>query len=146
MNRPNVSGFWTLHGRTTRQLRNSYHCKYAASAHPGARVDDLYAVCGQAQRSVYWKGDVRGLLDHLRYREGGRLRKHNVSRFERGDVQKIGDLIRRLLFLTPEFKIFIVQPGLSKTKVESSQLELLAVTELYLQETYAIEFGVIAST
>ena len=128
-----------------RLLVHFFHCKYAASAHPGARVDDLYAVCGQAQRSVYWKGDVRGLLDHLRYREGGRLRKHNVSRFERGDVQKIGDLIRRLPFLTPEFKIFIVQPGLSKTKVESSQLELLAVTELYLQETYAIEVGVIAS-
>jgi hypothetical protein len=47
--------------------------------------------------------------------------------------------------LTPEFRIFIVQPGLSKGRAGEDQLALLAVTELYLQETYAIPLGVIAS-
>lgn len=36
-----------------------FHCKYSGEARPGGRVDDLYAVCGQAQRSVHWKGSVR---------------------------------------------------------------------------------------
>jgi hypothetical protein len=54
-------------------------------------------------------------------------------------------MARQVPFLIPEFKIFIVQPGLSKSRIETGQLDLLAVTELYLQETYAMEFGVIAS-
>lgn len=52
---------------------------------------------------------------------------------------------RRLRTLRPEFHISIVQPGLSQACAEMAQLELLAVTELYLQETYAVPFGVIAS-
>jgi hypothetical protein len=30
-----------------------YHCKYSLGA-PRARIDDLYVVCGQAQKSVRW--------------------------------------------------------------------------------------------
>jgi hypothetical protein len=128
-----------------RLLVHLFHCKFSKEDEPGARVEDLYTVCGQAQRSVYWKGDVRGLIDHLRYRETGRLSKHGKSRFERGDLSRLAEMARQVPYLTSEFKIFIVQPGLSKGKADVNQLELLAVTELYLQETYAIEFGVITS-
>lgn len=123
-----------------------FHCKYSGEATAGARVNDLYAVCGQAQRSVYWRGDVQRLLSHLRRREGARLRKHEVSRFERGDFALLDDISRSAPFLTPEFKIWIVQPGLSKEGASMDQLDLLAVTELYLRETHAIELGVIASS
>lgn len=41
--------------------------------------------------------------------------------------------------------IFIVQPGLSKRRVSSSQLELLSVAETYRLETYQLPFAVIAS-
>lgn len=128
-----------------RLLVHFFHCKYSSSEKPGARVDDLYAVCGQAQRSVYWKSDVAGLLAHLRQREVSRIDRHNVSRFERGDLIKLDEIARQVHFLTPEFVIFVVQPGLSKAAAETSQLELLAATELYLQETYNIPLGVIAS-
>lgn len=122
-----------------------YHLKYSQESRPGARIEDLYAVCGQAQRSVYWKGDVQALIEHLRNRDEGRTTKHNVSRFERGGLIRLIEISRQLPFLTPDFKIFVIQPGLSKAQASVSQLELLASTELYLQETFAIPFGVIAS-
>ena len=122
-----------------------FHCKYSGEEIPGARVNDLYAVCGQAQRSVFWRGNIGRLLGHLRRREEARLTKHEVSRFERGDFALLDDISRASPFLKPQFKIWIVQPGLSKDKVSAAQLDLLAVTELYLRETHAIELGVIAS-
>ncbi|GJD98716.1 MULTISPECIES: DEAD/DEAH box helicase [Methylobacterium] len=128
-----------------------YHCKYSSAATAGARVDDLYAVCGQTQRSVRWRGDVEGLLLHLRHRDELR-RKHAerrgtafVTRFERGDAKVLQELARKLPFLVPEFRISIVQPGLSRADAGTGQLELLAVTETYLKETYGIAMEVIAS-
>ena len=42
-------------------------------------------------------------------------------------------------------KICIVQAGLSKQRASTAQLELLAVTENYLLETYKIPLTIIAS-
>jgi hypothetical protein len=42
-------------------------------------------------------------------------------------------------------KIFVVQPGLSKSACTPDQLELLGVTENHLMETYQLPFAVIAS-
>jgi hypothetical protein len=128
-----------------RLLVDLFHCKYSQKDDPGARVEDLYVVCGQAQRSIYWKGDVRGLLGHLRSREARRMERHGVSRFEQGDLTKLDEILRQTQFLVPEFRIFVVQPGLSRTNATTTQLDLLAVTELYLKETYAIRLAVIAS-
>lgn len=124
-----------------------FHCKYSGKTTPGARVDDLYAVCGQAQRSISWRrDDATRLVRHLRCREESRLEKHpESSRFEKGDMSRLDHIAQRAHLLVPNFKIFIVQPGLSASRAEVNQLELLASTELYLQETYAIPFGVIAS-
>ena len=41
--------------------------------------------------------------------------------------------------------IFIVQPGLSRSKASNEQLELLSVTDNYLLETYKLPFSIIAS-
>ena len=112
---------------------------------PGARIEDLYAVCGQAQRSVHWKRDPRQLLEHLRRRETRRLQQSSVSRFERGDLPRLREMTRRAPLLIPQFTISIVQPGLARHLVKAEHLKLLAVTELYLQETYAAGFEVIAS-
>ncbi|MBD8678911.1 hypothetical protein [Sphingomonas sp. CFBP 13720] len=49
-----------------------YHCKFAGSPNAGARVDDPYAVCGQAQRNTQWRSAVPELFKHLRRREDGR--------------------------------------------------------------------------
>lgn len=128
-----------------RLITHFYHCKYTTEDNVGARVEDLYVVCGQAQRSAHWKFDVKGLLAHLRSREASRMLKYNVSRFERGDMSRLDEITRQMPYLTPEFKIFVVQPAYSRSKAEISHLDLFATTELYLQETAAAQFGVIAS-
>ncbi|WCS25713.1 hypothetical protein LOK46_02420 [Methylobacterium sp. NMS14P] len=134
-----------------RVLVHLYHCKFSKEAMPGARVDDLYAVCGQAQRSIHWRGDVEALLRHLRHRDELRRKAATrggtpfVTRFERGDANAVQAILRRLSHLVPEFRIFVVQPGLSRARAITSQLELLAVTEAYLQETFGIPMTVYAS-
>lgn len=127
-----------------------FHCKFSSEDYAGARVEDLYEVCGQAQRSAFWRPHFRVLADHMKRRDADRNKSHLVSRFERGDLAELSNLRRRAEMLEPRFKAYVVQPGLSKTKLEKSptknnQLELLGATELYLKETFELEFGVIAN-
>ena len=42
-------------------------------------------------------------------------------------------------------RAFIVQPGLSIAEVSKEQLELLAVTENYLKETFAVPLEIVGS-
>src|SRR5207244_976381 len=46
-----------------------YHCKYASAAEPGARVKDLYEVCGQAVRSARLAANPQAVIRHLERRE-----------------------------------------------------------------------------
>jgi len=108
-------------------------------------VEDLYVVCGQAQRSVHWKGDPSRLCKHLRLREQRRIGNGRNSRFERGDLKSLGKITSKVSSLEPDFTIWIVQPGVSKSAVSSEQLRLLASTELYLRETSDTPLKVIGS-
>lgn len=125
-----------------------YHCKYSESARPGGRVDDLYVVCGQAQRSVRWvssHGAQTGLFSRLLRHEASRISRGRPTRFERGNKQVLAlakDMSRlRKLAVS----VYVVQPGLSRAEASQSQLELLAVTERYLNDTYDLPFAVIGS-
>lgn len=126
-------------------LVHLFHCKYAKSKKIGVRVGDFYEVCGQAQKGVYWRSEVKKLFDRLKLRETNRKKTYGISRFEEGDLQKLDDLKRRSRFLRPEFHVYIVQPGLSAEKVDTSILDLLGATELYLRETFDVPLTVIAS-
>lgn len=64
---------------------------------------------------------------------------------ERGNLQQLRILARRAPRLRPEFKIFIVQPGLTTGTAGIEELELPSATELHLLETYRIPLTVIAS-
>lgn len=128
-----------------RLIIHLFHCKYSKEATPGARVDDLYAVCGQAQRSVHWKDDIDSLFEHLKLRDARRRALYNVSRFELGDLKTLAQIQRRLPYLNVELAVAVVQPGLSAQKAEATHLDLLATTELYLRETRGIGLRVIAS-
>jgi hypothetical protein len=125
-----------------------YHCKYSLAAAPGRRIEDLYEVCGQAQKSIAWMSshDKRtDLFTHLLRREARRQEAEVASRYEKGDNDLLLT-IREISRLCPvSLKIFIVQPGLSKAHATREQLELLSVSETYLMETYRLPFGVIAS-
>lgn len=85
------------------------------------------------------------MLDHLRHRAARRFQRQGVSGFERRALAHLNELARRLHLLTPEFRIAIVQPGLSRVQANANSLELLASTELHLQETYASPLSVITS-
>lgn len=125
-----------------------YHCKYSSEETAGARIADLYVVCGQAQTSVRWMSSPEkrtDLFTHLLRREAQRERAARPTRFERGDRQLVGTL-REMTYTTPvTLKIIIVQPGVSKARVSESQLRLLSVTENYLMETYQLPFLVVTS-
>lgn len=128
-----------------RLMVHFFHCKYSSEPTPGRRVDDLYVVCGQAQRSVWWAGNIQGLLSHLRRRESQRLEHCRVSRFELGDASRLAEVQKQARFLNPTVEVYIVQPGLSRSSVSERQLDLLSVTELYLKETYSVRLRVISS-
>lgn len=122
-----------------------YHCKFSGEAKPGGRVADLYPVCGQAQKSIRWREDLEHFLEHLKLREAKREEAGRPSRFERGDYRTLQDIRRRWSLLGIEFKVFIVQPGLSQASASAEQLDLLAATKLLLDETFVIDFEVIGS-
>lgn len=122
-----------------------WHCKYSGGDSPGTRINDLYEVCGQSQKSVRWLEQPRDLFTHLLRREPRNLLGNSVTRFERGAQQDLLRLREKAGTQRVLLSIFIVQPGVSKARASREQLELLAVTENYLMETLAVPFGVVAS-
>ncbi len=124
-----------------------YHCKYAGGS-PGSRLDDLYVVCGQAQRSIGWLANHERrteLFTHLLKRDDTRTSRGRSTRFERGDVptlMRIRDISRRS---EVRLHVAVVQPGLSVAAAKRGPLTLLAVTERYLSDTYEIPFRVFCS-
>jgi hypothetical protein len=124
-----------------------YHLKYAGGE-PGRRLEDLYVVCGQAQRSTSWlanHGRRTDLFTHLLSRNDQRVQRGAPTRFERGDedlLLQIREMSRRA---DVKLKVYVVQPGLSKALASNGQLMLLAVTERFLSDTYEIPFSVMCS-
>jgi len=131
----------------TEVILELYHCKYAKGDAPGARVGDLYEVCGQAQKCISWMASTErqtDMLTHLLRREAA-AQEQGGSRIERGtseELIRIREISRERAL---RVKVFVVQPGLSTSRASQSQLELLSVTENHLMETYQLPFAVIAS-
>lgn len=125
-----------------------YHCKYSGGPEPGQRIDDLYEVCGQAQKSIRWmcSSEKRSdLFTHLLRREVDREEAGLASRYEVGDKEMLQTIREMSHLCLVKLTIHIVQPGLSKARATPDQLELLSVTENHLAEIYDIPFVVIAS-
>ena len=121
------------------------HCKYSSGDSAGARVADLYELCGQAQKSVRWRRSVDYMLRQLirRERKRGQLGRSGLIH---GDHAALYRLQERARMLRPRLTIVLAQPGLSKAQVSDSQLELLASTEVYLHETYLAALSVLANS
>src|ERR1035441_4655466 len=125
-----------------------YHCKRSGGPQSGSRLDDLYEVCGQAQKSVLWAFSHEkstDLFTHLLRREAARRDTSGPSRLEVGSHELLVTIREMSLSCPISLKIFIAQPGFSKSQASREQLELLSVTENYLMETYRKSFGIIAS-
>lgn len=126
-------------------LIDIYHCKFSSNATPGGRVEDLYEVCGQAQKSVNWAQKPHDIIRHLNHREGLRISQKATSRFVVGSHELALKLLTKMNYFPVKINMHIVQPGLSKSKASNSQLQLLSVTENYLSETYSVPLAIIAS-
>lgn len=122
-----------------------WHCKYSAADDPGRRIRDLYEVCGQAQKSVKWLEKTTDLFTHLMKRSPRKRGGQNGTRYELGTESDLFRIRKKAERQRVFLKIYIVQPGLSKTHATRDQLELLAVTENYLLETFAVPLLVIGS-
>jgi len=121
------------------------HCKFSSTDAVGARVRDLYEVCGQAQKSIKWRERIPKMIKRLGERESRRIQAGLPSRFAQGDMTKLLELQHAAHLLRPKLSIAIVQPGLSKRRVSGAQLELLGATQNYLRETYQVPLEVICS-
>ena len=122
-----------------------WHCKFASDDKPGSRIKELYEVCGQAQTSIRWMEKPRDLFTHLMRREPRHYMEQRGTRYEVGNEMDLLRIRAKADSQQLRLRVFIVQPGLSKAKASRAQLELLAVTENYLIDTYAVPFSVVCS-
>ncbi|MCY3650948.1 MAG: DEAD/DEAH box helicase family protein [Acidimicrobiaceae bacterium] len=121
------------------------HCKYSSKPLKGARIEDLYEVCGQASKSVGRRRELSLLVDHLVRRETLRQQRGR-SGFEVGTPTELYEIADHLNRLKLKLTIVIVQPGLSVEKVSSQQLDLLASTEMYVYQVGGASFEVVVNT
>ncbi|MFV8596842.1 hypothetical protein [Ralstonia pseudosolanacearum] len=68
-----------------------------------------------------------------------------LSRYQVGDRDTLAAIRNRSRVAALKLRVFIVQPGLSRSQATREQLSLLSVTENFLLETYDVPFGVIGS-
>lgn len=122
------------------------HCKYSHGTTAGARVADLYEVCGQAQKTIMWRrSDLRPFFKTLEVRARQKQKRTGVSPFEVGDIKKLYEIQDKATVLQRRMEMSIVQPGLSASKASSQQLDLLASTQAYLKTTINAELSVLCS-
>ncbi|MFL2079799.1 DEAD/DEAH box helicase [Marinilactibacillus psychrotolerans] len=117
-----------------------YHCKYSHGENPGARVADLYEVCGQAEKSIMWNDNTLELVKRMIEREKRYNKKYNASRFEKGDLKTLHMLLKMIQtgFQTI-FNISIVQPGVSFTSITTAMKQIILASDSYLTDTYGIK-------
>ncbi len=122
-----------------------FHCKFSSGDTPGARLKDLYEVCGQAQRSIRWKHvGVPYLHKHIKKREEQWL-KISHSRFLKGSIADLSNFKNRSRTMPVQFQVIIIQPGISSALITEEMLKLLGTTELFIKKTTQADLEVICS-
>ncbi|MFZ4846742.1 DEAD/DEAH box helicase [Enterococcus casseliflavus] len=116
-----------------------YHCKFSKEETPGARIADLYEVCGQAEKSIMWNGNILDMVKRMVFRENERKRKYNDTRIEQGDIELLYAIEKMVKAgFETDLKVAIVQPGVSISKMSSEMNQLLLATDSYLKDTYEL--------
>jgi len=121
-----------------------WHCKYASGNAPGNRVDDLYEVCGQAQKSIKWTWNFANLVSHLTEREL-KYARGRETRFIRGTLARLVVLRKASRRKYVVFRVGIVQPGLRKDGIGNEHLAILGATSLFLRTITSSPLLVVAS-
>jgi superfamily II DNA or RNA helicase len=98
------------------------HCKYS-KAESGARLSDLYEVCGQAIVSLHYKWKPENLIKHLERRNNTGVLKG--KRFYSGNEDKLEEVKKALKYCDIKFEFSIAQPGVSQSKITPDMLSFL---------------------
>jgi hypothetical protein len=126
-------------------LLTLFHCKFSTAAKSGARVGDLYELCGQAIKCIKWKHDsFKKLYTHVQRRQS-KWEEVSANRFEKGSLRMLSELVKMLRTYELILEVVLVQPGLSKSKVTDDVLALLGSTEMFLTKTSLANLRVIGS-
>lgn len=109
------------------------HCKNATKAQVTGRIDNLYVLCGQAQKSAKIKHrGLNKLYDDIKRRESQWQPEH--TRFLKGDMKLFSEFKNKARTSKLTFDVIVVQPGLSKETLSDDMKSLIATTELYLKK------------
>ncbi len=98
------------------------HCKYSKEK-AGARISDLYEVCGQAIVSLRYKWKPEDLLKHMERRNGTGILKD--KRFFHGDLKEIERIRKALKYSEVIFEFAIAQPGVEKKNLSAKMNDFL---------------------
>ncbi|GMM89202.1 DEAD/DEAH box helicase [Vibrio fortis] len=126
-----------------------YHCKYCTKkkgvAKPGARVDDIYQVAGQAVKSIKWFANKEALINRLIDRERVRLSQEKASRIDKGTLEQLIHVSKVARYASFKVGVAIVQPAVSKDQISNDILSVLGATEAYINEISGIKLRVVIS-
>lgn len=139
-----IADIISIYERGEKILVELYHCKYSHGDNPGARIIDLYEVCGQAEKSVRWCQSHSAIIEHMIKREAKRVQLGG-TRFEIGNLRKLKEIKNKMRVFPTTFLIFIVQPGINASAMTDDMRRILAGTVSYLMDTYSINLQVICS-
>ncbi|WP_239149609.1 hypothetical protein [Streptomyces sp. SID12501] len=123
------------------------HCKYSSADRPGARVKDLYELCGQAVRGAKWRHQgLDPLLRHLDQRAQHSMQRTGISPYEVGTIEDLYRIRRLAPQLRPRLRTVLAQPGLSARASTPEHLRLLAGAQSYVHAVARSTFTVYCST
>lgn len=120
------------------------HCKFSSLPSPGARITDLYEVCGQAMKMNRAKSLPELLTKRLLRREQTR-QANGRSGLIKGSARDLANLVRDARLFDLKISVGIVQPGMSKARASEDMLALLGATDRFLIDTFGQQLRVIAS-
>lgn len=115
-----------------------YHCKFSSQSEPGARVADLYEVCGQAMKAVRWADPRSKFLQRIRKQAENRVHAGGASRFIVGDRALLDEWLATRREMITRFSMVLVQPGYSKAQANPAHFPILGAVRSYLMQTYSI--------
>lgn len=121
------------------------HCKNAKGAKTSGQIENLYTVCGQAQKSITVKHEgLVKLAKSLRSRHE-RWAKQGASRLLKGDWKTLSYFVEKSRKTRVSFQVIIVQPSVNEKTYSASMAKILANTELFLKRTTEANFRFVGS-
>jgi len=114
-----------------------YHCKASSKPTAGARVEDVYDVCGQSVKSAPWRS-----LPRIRRRLQNRLQS---LEYVRGSAALLEELLREAETKVQRHQAVIVQPGISAVRLSQSLKENLGASSDHLRNAGFAPLRIIGS-